>query len=250
MTALAQQGWVSFPVVLLRILPVVVLSPVLGGTLVPGPIRLVVAVVVAAWIQGACGVEISPQPVGWPFVAVEQLSLGTVMGLATTWSFDAASAAGRWIDVLRGSSAEASNPATGSRDSAAGALLHRLLLANVCAAGATPLLVGELARSFKWCPPGDFALDADILGRWVAGLVAAFESGLVIAAPFAVLELSVDLGVAFLQRVAPAVSIVDAALPARLLLGGLLFAWELVPALTRLAATGPSLQVLVTGGLP
>jgi len=248
--AWVHQHGADFLLVLLRVLPVVLLSPLLGGTLVTGPVRFSVGIVGAVWIKDACGVAGGNRPAEWVALAGEQLVVGTVMGLATSWSFDAASSAGRWIDIFRGSSAEVSNPASGARDSATGALLHRLLLASASATGATTLLLGEVARSFRWCPPGQFSLSGDVLERWVAMLAATFEASVVIAAPFAVIALSVDLGVAFLQRIAPAMPLAEAGLPSRLLIGGLLCGWDLLPALSRLLSSNPSLEKLLAGGAP
>jgi type III secretory pathway component EscT len=250
MTAPALQHGASVIFVLLRVLPVVLLCPLLGASLVPGPIRLGISLVVAVWIHGAAGIHVTPSTGVWLGLAVEQLSLGAVMGLAAAWSYDMALAAGRWADLLRGSSAEAFNPATGSRESAGGALLHRLLIASAAAAGALPAMVSELGRSFLWCPPGHFALTGEVLERWMSGMVSAFEVGVLVAAPFALLALSVDLTVAFVQRMAPAFPSMEAALPARLLLGGLFWALDLGPALARLMASGVSFRALLVGAAP
>jgi flagellar biosynthetic protein FliR len=250
MKALLLQHGASVLFILLRVCPVVLLSPLLGAALVPGPVRLGVSLVIAVWVHRAAGVTVSPGEGGWFPLAVEQLLMGAVMGLAATWSHDMALAGGRWADLLRGSSAEAFNPATGSRESAGGALMHRLLVATACASGALPGLVSELGRSFQWCPPGSFALSANVLGRWMAALAAAFEAGVVVAAPFALLAFAVDLSVAFLQRMAPAFPLLDAALSARLMLGGLLWGWQLVPALVRLMASAVPLKTLIVGGAP
>jgi flagellar biosynthesis protein FliR len=242
----AAQLWL----VLLRVLPVVVLCPLLGGALVAGPVRVGIAVVAAIWIHGACGGPLPAPSVGLLALAIEQLVVGTLIGLASAWVFDVANCAGRWIDIFRGSSAEVSNPAVGSRDSATGALLNRLLLAVASATGATPALLAEVARSIGCCPPGHFLETGQVLERWVFGLSSTFEAGVVIAAPFAVLALSVDLGVAFLQRVAPALPLGEVAVPARLLLGLTLCSWDLLPALTRLLAARPVLSQLLNEGAP
>jgi len=249
MTALLSLYGASLLVVLLRVLPVVLLCPLLGAALVPGPVRLSLALAITVWVRGAAGVTVSLDESGWVGLAVEQLALGTVMGLAMSWSYEMALAAGRWGDLFRGSSAEAFNPATGSRDSAGGALLHRLLVATACAGGALPALVAELGRSFLWSPPGHWAWTEDMVG-WVAGLSHAFEAGAVVAAPFALMALSVDASVAFLQRMAPVFPLAELALPARLLLGGLFWIWDLAPAVQRLPAPSSALQQLIAGHLP
>jgi hypothetical protein len=48
----------------------------------------------------------------------------------------------------------------------------------------------------------------------------------------------------------PAMPLAEAGLPSRLLIGGLLCGWDLLPALSRLLSSNPSLEKLLAGGAP
>ena len=91
-------------------------------------------------------------------LVMKELTYGTSVGLIAALPFDAARMGGRFIDLFRGTSAEASLPVAGTRESATGDGLYQLLVALVVTGG----LCRSSSRGCAWlrwcgwartCPP-------------------------------------------------------------------------------------------------
>lgn len=208
----------AWAVASLRVLPVTLLCPVLGGQLVPAPVRLAVT--------GAIGLALRPLAGAAPDGSLEILArcareagVGLLIGLGAALPFDAARIGGRLIDLVRGTSAEAALPIAGHREAATGDLLHQLLVSLAVAGGALPVLVHALARSFVLAPPGvvlgvSGALElARLLGVTLA-------TGLAVAAPVVALSWATDATVGLVLRAAPGLPATELATPVRILGGG------------------------------
>ena len=202
----------------IRVLPVTLLCPVVGGQLAPAPVRLVVA--------GALGLALRPLAGSPPQGLLEVLArcgreaaVGLVIGMGAALPFDAARIGGRLIDLVRGTSAEAALPVAGHREAATGDLLHQLLVSLAVAGGALPVLVHALARSYALSPPGLAFADGGPLG--VARLVGmALATGLAVAAPVVALSWATDAAVGLVLRAAPGLPATELATPVRILGGG------------------------------
>jgi type III secretion protein T len=201
----------------LRVLPVVLLCPVLGGQLVPAGVRLAVS--------GALGLAVHPLVAPVPDVSVDlwarcarEAGVGMLLGLAAALPFDAARIGGRLVDLVRGTSAEAALPVAGHRESATGDVLHQLLVCLALAAGALPGVLRALGRSYLLLPPGSVASGAGELA--LAGLVgSALATGLSIAAPVIALSWATDAAVGLVLRAAPGVPTAELGAPVRILGG-------------------------------
>ena len=199
----------------LRVLPVAMLCPLLGGQVAPVPVRLAVAL--------SLGLAVRPlvppaqlEGLTWTQGAGEA-AFGLGLGLVSALPFETARIAGRWIDLFRGTSAEAALPGAGHRESASGELLHRLLLAMALSTGALPVLLRALTRTFRLLPPG-FAspAPAGVVAGWVG---VAMATGFIVAAPVLILCWAVDGALALVARVAPGIPLPDVAPPGRILGG-------------------------------
>ena len=127
---------------------------------------------------------------------------------------------GRFIDLFRGSSAEAALPGTGTRESATGDALYQLLTALVVTGAAFPLVLGGIFGSFgivslgAWAPSYDGAMQVAAL----AG--GALATGLAIGAPIAGVSLAVDCLMGMASRAAPGMNLQETGAPLRILGGG------------------------------
>lgn len=205
----------------LRLVPVAMASPFLGGPLVPSVVRVALACAL-----GAAGAALAPAPparldgLGLIGAGVRELALGSVLALVAAAPVEAARAAGRLADTLRGATlAELHVPALRQRESASGDLLAQWVIVLSAWAGADRLLVAGLLGSFGSIPAG--APFATQVAREVA-LAAAAEvlaCAVAIAAPVAAGILAADLALALAARVAPQLGAVNAAQPARAGLG-------------------------------
>jgi flagellar biosynthesis protein FliR len=205
----------AFALVGLRVLPVVMLCPLLGGQLAPVPVRLAVAVSLGLAVRPLVG-PAQLADITWIQCSGEA-ALGLGLGLVSALPFEGARIGGRLIDLFRGTSAEAALPGAGHRESAGGELLHRLLLAMALSSGALPILLRALARTFRLLPPG-FASPAPpgAVAGWVG---VAMGTGFAVAAPVLVLCWVVDGALALMARVAPGIPLPEVAPPGRILGG-------------------------------
>lgn len=226
-----EAGWLwslaaPFALVVARIAPVAFLCPVLGGAVAPPTVRLGVALALAAFVTGQLPKGASPEPgSATAFVAaltVEAL-LGLGLGLLASAPFDAARVGGRLIDLVRGSSAEAALPLSGSRETASGDLLYQLLVALAAAGAVVPAIVSALCRSFAAVPAGSAAARALDWEGAAAVTGRVLSVGLAIAAPAAVACLLVDLAIGLAGRFASAFHLHDQLPGARLLVGAIAF---------------------------
>jgi len=199
----------------LRVLPAVMLCPLLGGQLAPVPVRLAVALSLGLAVRPLVGPS-QLEDITWIQCSGEA-AFGLGLGLVSALPFEGARIGGRLIDLFRGTSAEAALPGAGHRESAAGELLHRLLLTLALSSGALPVLLRALARTFRLLPPG-FASPAPpgAVAGWVG---VAMGSGFAVAAPVLVLCWVVDGALALVARVAPGIPLPEVAPPGRILGG-------------------------------
>jgi type III secretory pathway component EscT len=205
----------------LRLAPVAMASPFLGGPLVPAVVRVALAVgfgVLGASLAGPGG----PPPSGLALLgaAARELALGAVLALLASAPVEAARAAGRLADTLRGATlAELHVAPIRQRESALGDLLAQWVVVLAAWAGGDRLVVGGLVGSFATIPPGGaIVLDR---AREVALLASAevISCAVAIGAPVAAGVLGADLALAAVSRVAPQLGAVNAAQPARAALG-------------------------------
>lgn len=205
----------------LRLAPVAMASPFLGGPLVPPVVRLALAG--GLGLAGAVLAGGAPAPAdALSFLAAgaRELALGTVLALLASAPVEAARAAGRLADTLRGATlAELHVAPIRQRESAAGDLLAQWVVVLAAWGGGDRLLVSGLLGSFATIPPG---APFPAAAAREAALIASGEiiaCAVSIAAPVAAGVLAADLALALAARVSPQLGTVNAAQPARAALG-------------------------------
>ena len=208
-----------------RLLPVTFLCPLLGGQATPTTVKLALVLSLALFLHLGAGVSLAA-PVETPLqlaaLTMKELTYGTSVGLVAALPFDAARMGGRFIDLFRGTSAEASLPVAGSRESATGDALYQLLVGLVLAGGLLPLVVSGLIRGFGWVRLGAF-VPGEGWALAVVGLAGgAMSTGLAVGAPVAAAVMAVDCLLGMVSRAAPQVNLQEASAPLRILAGGAL----------------------------
>ncbi len=224
---------VSVAVIAARLLPVAFLCPLLGGQVAPMTVKLGLVLSLALFLHAAAGVDapVTDSSLSLVGLVFREFLVGTTLGLVAALPFDAARMGGRFIDLFRGSSAEAALPMTGSKESAAGDALYQLLVA-LCAAGfVMPLLLSSLFRSFTLVPPGAFTHGEAVITEVVHLVGTAFATGLALGAPIAGVSLAVDAVMGLASRAAPQMNLQDTGAPLRILGGGAVL-WLTVGLLT------------------
>ena len=218
-----------------RTVPLAWMVPVFGGPRVAAPFRLGLGLLLAllclpavypVFAPGAAGSSGAPAwgPVGWALVGARELLVGATVGFCAAAMFAAAAAAGRLVDLARGTNvAEILSPTSGQRSSPTAELYLLLAMLVFFELGGLRILATALGRSYEAVP----VLPA---GATVAGLRPAvtlvlacvaklLESAIGLAAPVLVAMWLGDAALGVLARVAPQLPIGLAALPAKALLG-------------------------------
>lgn len=206
----------------LRLLPVTMLSPFLGGPLVPPPVRLGLALALG-WAGHALAGAPSPPAGGGPALlgaAARELSLGSALALAALLPVEAARAGGRLADTLRGATlADLHVAPIRQRESATGDLLAQWCVVLGSWTGGERLLLQGLLGTFSRLAPGQ-PFPASVLCDGALRLVAELlASALALAAPAAAAILAADLATALVERLAPGMGVGGTAQPARAALG-------------------------------
>lgn len=208
-----------------RLLPVAFLCPLLGGQVAPTTVKLALVLSLALFLHLEAGVSLaSPveSPVELVALTLKELTYGLSVGLVAALPFDAARMGGRFIDLFRGTSAEASLPVAGSRESATGDALHQLLVGLVVTGGLMPGVLTGVVRGFSWVRLGaSVPTEGAVLGG--VGLAGgAMATGLALGAPVAAAVMAVDCLLGMVSRAAPQVNLQDLGAPLRILAGGAL----------------------------
>ncbi len=206
-----------------RLLPVAFLCPVLGGSLAPTAVKLglVLSLGVSIHLSGAVLMSGS-HPSSWQLLTwvARELAFGTTLGLVAALPFDAARTGGRIVDLVRGSSAEASLPVSGTRESATGDGLYQLLVSLAVTGVAFPLLLSSLWRSFAWVKLGAYVPTESVTLQVATLAGASLATGLAISVPVVGLALAVDIAIGFGSRFAPQVGLQELNAPLKILGGG------------------------------
>lgn len=206
-----------------RLLPVAFLCPVLGGSQVPSSVKLGLVLTLGMSLHVLGGVELGELPrsnLALLALSVRELGLGVLVGLIAGLPFDAARMAGRFIDLLRGTSAESFNPVSGTRESAAGDMLHQLILTLASVGIVLPLLLTALFRSFALVKLGGYVLSEPAALQVATLAGTAMGTGLAVGAPVAAVTLATDCMMGLLSRAVPQLNLKDLGAPLKILGGG------------------------------
>ncbi len=205
----------------LRLLPVAILSPFLGGPLVPAPLRLLLGIGLGtvAWALGGA------RPVAAPglelaALGLRELALGAGLAVVMAAPLEAARAAGRLADTARGATlAELHVAPLRQRETALGDLLVQQLVVLAAVGGGLQLVLRGLLLSFVALPVGApfAALPVAELALRASSLVLA--TAVAVAAPAVAGVLAAELAVAAVVRVAPGLQLPELTQPARASLG-------------------------------
>ena len=218
-----------------RTVPLAWMVPVFGGPRVAAPLRVGLGLLLALLCLPAVYPSVAPGlsapsgaralgPVAWALVGARELLVGATVGFCAAAMFAAAAAAGRLVDLARGTNvAEILSPTSGQRTSPTAELYVLLAMLVFFELGGLRALATALGRSYEAVPviPAGAALAG---ARPAAILVIAcvaklLESAVGLAAPVLVAMWLGDAALGVLARVAPQLPIGLAAVPAKALLG-------------------------------
>jgi type III secretory pathway component EscT len=221
----------------LRLLPVAMASPFLGGPLAPAAVRVGLALGLGACAARLTGAAAPGGAAPLATSAALELGAGVLLAFLASVPIEAARAAGRLTDTLRGATLTELHVAPiRQRESASGDLLAQWVVVLAAWGGADRLLLRGLLGSFAALPPGA-PFDPAAAGALALRAMSTLGSSAVaLAAPAAAGVLAADLVLALAARASPAVSVSGAGPQARAALGLVLLSATAAGAAGRLVA--------------
>jgi len=218
-----------FSLILARTMPMVVLTPFLGGKLIPIEIKMglgvLLAIVLWPLAKGSMTMEVSTAPFGFLMLMLKEAFIGFAIGFVNSHVFSALDMAGRLIDTVRGTSmSEVMDPHSQQRVTPVGDLYSQLFLIVFVVAGGHRIFLEAFFMTFKTFPLdkalafGDPSLEAffehslRMIGKiWVISVVLA---GPIVAATFIT-----DVVFGILNRVAPQLNAYFLSMPVKAMAG-------------------------------
>jgi flagellar biosynthetic protein FliR len=207
-----------------------VLAPVFGGVPLPAQFRALFVLAMAACLVAALPAIAAPMPTGVvPLVlaALTELAIGAAMAFGLFTAFGAFQFAGKLLDLQIGFSiGTVFDPVTRAQSPMLGSALNMLALVLFFALDGHHMLMRGVAYSLQRVPPGSLP------ANWsIAPLVDQFGSmfvfGLVLVAPVVFALLMVDVGLGIVSRTMPQLNIFTVGIPAKIVVGLLIFAGTL-----------------------
>lgn len=192
-----------------RILALLSAAPVIGDGLVPLPVRVLLALVLAFLMLPLTAGQATADPFSLHGVVltVEQAVIGGVIGLACHFSMSVIAVLGYLVSAQVGfSMAQMNDPVNGAASDVISSLLSLLSILVFFAIDGHLQLAGVLGASFKAWPVG--AGYGPLLLNTVALNVAwIFSAAMALALPIVFSTLVVQFGFGLLNRVAPSLNL-------------------------------------------
>ncbi len=214
--------------VILRITPIIIMAPFLGGRLLPTPTKVGFSVFLAILLLPfLVPLSMTDLTIGFPLVplCLKELLIGTIFGFLTTIPFNIVTTTGTIIDHQRGSSSlMVTDPALTTQTSPIGTLFNQILLVSFFVIGGFNLFLETLIVSFQRIPPETYiaisSFNQNIFWKMIVELMGAFFSLAVrFAAPPLLAMLMADIFLGIANRLAPQVQIAFLGMPIKSLLG-------------------------------
>jgi flagellar biosynthetic protein FliR len=192
-----------------RALAMLTMAPVLGDSMVPNAVRVLVALVLAVILLPVVQVPVGLNP--WSargmLLTAEQLGVGAVVGLALSLTMAAVTTLGFLVSSQMGlSMAVMNDPLNGSSSDVVSNMLYVLAIVVFFSVDGHMVLVAVLGESLRVWPVGGGIALASLQGL-AFGVAWVFSAALLLALPIVFSALVVQIGFGLLNRIAPALNL-------------------------------------------
>jgi flagellar biosynthetic protein FliR len=214
---------VNFVPVALRIAGMLLFAPLIGTRVVPGPLKLMFAAVLALATVGSApvGVPVPESTVPLAIALGAELLLGALSGLGISLVFLGAQLAGDIAGQQMGFNFAGSvDPATGLGTNPLSDLYYILAVCVFLLIDGHHTMIMGLRASFACLPPLAVSLSGDALEVFTGMLAGATSLGLRLAAPVCLTILVSDLALGMIGRTIPQLGFLNVGTSVRVL-GGL-----------------------------
>jgi flagellar biosynthesis protein FliR len=194
---------------LLRWVAVVQLCPFLGGRLVPGPVKLGLAVVLAwftaPWLSQQLPTPLAFSTAGLWLASLHEIAIGLLIGFGSSLVFLAATMAGEFLDATRGVlSANLLVPQLQIQASLLGDFYFQLFVVLYLVAGGHLFFLSAVMDSYRVFPPwGTMPAAALVHDSFLRMALMMFGIMVRVVAPAIVVLLMVDVVLGVANRLAP-----------------------------------------------
>lgn len=213
----------AFLLVFARVGVMVMLFPGLGERMVPGRIRLSIALLLTLVFLPFAAPMIKTAGPDTIRILFIELAIGLMLGMITRLLVTALQTAGAVIAQDMGLSfAQTVDPTAGTQGAAISNLLVLMGAVLVFTTDLHHLAISAIGASYVNLPPGVLPPTSDALTLAMKTMATGFMLAVKIAAPFAVFAIVFNLGLGLLSRLMPALQVFFLAMPASVLLGMLM----------------------------
>jgi len=202
-----------FALALCRWLPVVAITPFLGGRTVPAPIKIGLSMLFAVWMLPWMSAH-APSPLAgsefeWWAIYLREISVGVILGIAAGLLFWAAEMGGLFLDSVRGTTiANMFIPQTQLQSSILGGFYFQLFIVLYVVAGGHRLFLSAVIDSYTSIPPFDNRLVLfDNATSFIERTSEAFVIAIKLIGPALVVVILLDLTLAVAARMAPQLNV-------------------------------------------
>jgi len=204
-----------------RVAAATMLTPIFGPTQIPGPVRVLIALALAAFLVLAIPVTLPPidSATDLAVATLGELLIGASLAFGFLVAYAATQIAGRVLDIQLGyGAASVLNPTTQTPAPLIGTVLGMAAVAVFLAMDGHHVLLRALALSVETYPPGQFASDLD-LSEHLKFSSAMFTFGLALAAPVMFSLLLADIALAVMARSMPQLNVFVLSFSVKIVLG-------------------------------
>lgn len=206
----------AMALLLVRILPTIVLTPIIGGETSPTEVKLglglIIALVIFPAIAGSVKLIPINQPVTFLALLLKELFVGYSIAFIVGRVFDAASAGGQLMDNMSGTnSAQIQVPSIGQAVSLYAALKLQIFITLFLTLNGHHLVIYAIGESFQTIPLETFPRFSHGMWPFIELIMRVFGDllrvALAISAPVLLATFLTDIALGMINRVAPNVQV-------------------------------------------
>ncbi len=205
----------AMALLLLRILPVIILTPIIGGQTSPNEVKLglglIIALVIFPSVADGVG-DIHIDPLSMVTLLLKELFVGFSIAFIVGRVFDAAAAGGQLMDNMSGTnSAQIHVPAIGQSVSLYSALKLQIFITLFLTLNGHHLVIMAIGESFQTIPIHTFPKFSHGMWPFIDLMMRVFGDllrvALAISAPVLLATFLTDIALGMINRVAPNVQV-------------------------------------------
>ncbi len=204
-----------------RVSGLMVFCPFLGSKTIPTQVKAALTFVITLLLYPLRGpVRLAANPWSWAGIALSEVLIGLLLGLAANFLMEAPALAGQVVGTQMGYSlASLFDPQTQADTPVLGEFHQMAALLIFLRLDVHHWILRALTRSFSYLPPGEATAALPVVSGLLHATGGIFLAGVQIAAPALMATLLADLTLGFLGKASPQMPVLFIGLAVKNLLG-------------------------------